>query len=225
MDRNKLLETAKPILFNSKMVQAILDGRKQCTRRIVKPQPDTEHQYPLGFVTDSTDRKTVGNFAFGTDQYSGSMQYAKPVYHKGDILYVRETVWQKTGHYLDVDGETKGVFCNEFLYAATDNKPEVGWDYSWAKRPSIHMPKSAARIFLKVTDVRMEKLWDIAEEQAKKEGCCLKVCNLNGEMSYRGSFADIWNSTVRKEDMGLYGWSANPWVWVIEFDRIQTPSV
>lgn len=85
----------KPILFNkqisTEMVRAILDGRKSCTRRLVKPQPDEKHTFPLGFVTDSTEKKEVGCFGFGINEYGGSIQYAKPPYQPGDILYVRET--------------------------------------------------------------------------------------------------------------------------------------
>ena len=81
----------KPILFNTEMVRAILDGRKSCTRRVIKPQPDEKHTYPLGFVNDSTERKDIGSFGFGTSELGGSIQYMKPPYHPGDILYVRET--------------------------------------------------------------------------------------------------------------------------------------
>lgn len=81
----------KPILFNTEMVQAILGGRKSCTRRMVKPQPDEKHAYPLGFVTDSTEKKEVGCFGFGINEYGGSIQYAKPQYQPGDILYVLAT--------------------------------------------------------------------------------------------------------------------------------------
>ena len=97
----------KSIILNTEAVQATLDGRKSCTRRLVKPQPDGKHTFSLGFVTDSTEKKELGCFGFGTDKYGGSIQFAKPSYQPGDILYVRETVWQKIGHYLDVDGETK----------------------------------------------------------------------------------------------------------------------
>lgn len=86
----------KPILFNTEMVRAILDGRKTCTRRLIKPQPDKKHIYPLGFVTDSTEKKEVGCFGFAANEYGGSIQYVKPPYRyaPGDILYVRET-WKR----------------------------------------------------------------------------------------------------------------------------------
>ena len=201
----------KSIILNTEAVQATLDGRKSCTRRLVKPQPDGKHTFSLGFVTDSTEKKELGCFGFGTDKYGGSIQFAKPSYQPGDILYVRETVWQKIGHYLDVDGETKPSWYNEFRYVASDEKPETGWNYSWVKRPSIHMPKEAARIWLKVTDVRVERSQEITEEQAK------------GPCTARGQFENLWNSTIKKSDFDLYGWDANPWVWVIEFERCEKP--
>ncbi len=96
----------KPILFNTEMVRAIMDGRKSCTRRMVKPQPNEKHTYPLGFVTDSTEKKDVGCFGFGINEYSGSIQYTKPQYQPGDILYVRET-W---GHPISLNSDKQYVF-------------------------------------------------------------------------------------------------------------------
>ena len=116
----------KSIILNTEAVQATLDGRKSCTRRLVKPQPDGKHTFSLGFVTDSTEKKELGCFGFGTDKYGGSIQFAKPSYQPGDILYVRETVWQKIGHYLDVDGETKPSWYNEFRYVASDENQKRG---------------------------------------------------------------------------------------------------
>lgn len=212
----------KPILFNTEMVRANLDGRKSCIRRIVKPQPTNEIQCPLGICTDG-DKSEIGKFAFGSHEGGGKMIFCKPPYQPGDILYVRETVWQKTGHYLDVDGETKAVWCNEFKYVATDEKPETGWNYSWVKRPSIHMPKEAARIWLKVTDVRVERLQEITEIGATKEGCVYDVEYALGNTA-KGHFIEIWNSTIKKSkksDRDRYGWNASPWVWVIEFERCE----
>ena len=185
----------KPILFNTEMVRAILEGRKSCTRRVANPQP--------------------------TARYGA--QCIKPPYQPGDILYVRETVWQKIGHCLDMDGETKPSWYNEFRYAASDEKPEVGWNYSWVKRPSIHMPKEAARIWLKVTGVRVERLQEIESEQICREGVEVEYPHvLNGEEK-RYAFSTLWNSTIKKSDLDRYGWDANPWVWIIEFDRCEKP--
>ena len=211
----------KPILFNTEMVRAILDGRKTCTRRLVKPQPDEKHTHSLGFVTDSTEKKEVGCFGFGIDEYGGSIQYAKPPYQPGDILYVRETVWQKVGYYLDVDGETKPSWYNEFRYVASDEKPETGWNYSWGKRPSIRMPKEAARIWLRVNDVRVERLQKMWASDVSKEGIYFTKPTTADEMLM--AFAKLWNSTIKKSDIDRYGWGANPWVWVIEFERCEKP--
>lgn len=217
----------KPILFNTEMVRAILDGRKDATRRIVK-----------GFIPDDA---VWGYTAFTPKGYISCRGYGEKFFklpcEPGDILYVRESVWQKTGHYLDVDGETKAVWCNEFKYVASDEKPETGWNYSWAKRPSIHMPKEAARIWIKVTDVRVERLQSITEEGAIREGAegekchhinvgafgCTDCMNTGWIEPPQVGFMQIWNSTIKKSDLDRYGWDANPWVWVIEFERCKKP--
>ncbi len=219
----------KPILFNTEMVRANLDGRKTCTRRLVKPQPDEKHTYPLGFVTDSTEKKNVGCFGFGIDEYGGSIQYVKPPYGyaPGDILYVRET-WQ---YLYELDGNEQIIEgTGKYYYAATDTIPfdtyvdasgvtheRVPW------RPSIHMPKEAARIWLKVTNVRVERLQEITSEQICREGVEVEYPHvLNGEEK-RYAFSTLWNSTIKKSDLDRYGWDANPWVWVIEFERCEKP--
>lgn len=224
----------KPILFNTEMVRANLDGRKSCTRRIVKPQPQGRLCYAFagcdcgtwGYPSKTAYENWGDEYKLPEDITDEELKKRwKPPYHTDDILYVRETVWQKTGHYLDVDGETKAVWCNEFKYVATDEKPETGWNYSWVKRPSIHMPKEAARIWLKVTDVRVERLQDITNKGAEREGArpdypfdydVDKWPNLE-------HFKKIWNSTIKKSDRDRYGWNANPWVWVIEFEQCEKP--
>lgn len=202
----------KPILFNTKMVRAILNGRKSCTRRLIKPQPDEKHTYPLGFVNDSTERKNIGSFGFGTSELGGSIQYVKPPYQPGDILYVRET-W-----CLRFDGE-------KYFYKAdknTSREEKHLLDYDDVRwHPSIHMPKEAARIWLKVTDVRAERLQGITEVQAQAEGCDSGL--LTGACTARGQFEDLWNSTIKKSNLDRYGWDASPWVWVIEFERCEKP--
>lgn len=201
----------KPILFNkqisTEMVRAILDGRKSCTRRLVKPQPDEKHTFPLGFVTDSTEKKEVGCFGFGINEYGGSIQYAKPPYQPGDILYVRET-WKKAP--------------NGYYYYEDWQRNDIADVTKW--KPSIHMPKEAARIWLKVTNVRVERLQKIAPQGAWKEGarcsCLHPVPDCAGNKT---AFVNIWNSTIKKSDLDRYGWDASPWVWVIEFERCEKP--
>ena len=223
----------KPILFNTEMVRAIMDGRKSCTRRMVKPQPNEKHTYPLGFVTDSTEKKEVGCFGFGINEYGGSIQYAKPQYQSGDILYVRET-W---GHPISLNSDKQYVF-------RADKIAESGFkndSHIW--HPSIHMPKEAARIWMKVTDVRVERLQEITEAQTEEEGFlftppCLhrtgeNYCDIDGPCGSKIKYCDmsagelfgkvLWDSTIKKSDIDIYGWDANPWVWVIEFERCEKP--
>lgn len=200
----------KPILFNTEMVRANLDGRKSCTRRLVKPQPDEKHTYSLGFVTDSTEKKEVGCFGFGIDEYGGSIQYAKTPYQPGDILYVRET-------WLDYAGRT--------MYRADCDKYRLESlklaEFSW--KPSIHMPKEAARIWLRVTDVRAERLQEITIAGIRNEGLSSAAVHAGDMEIAIEEWKMLWNSTVKKSDLDRYGWGANPWVWVIEFERCEKP--
>lgn len=225
----------KSILFNTEMVRAIMDGRKSCTRRMVKPQPDEKHTYPLGFVADSTEKKEVGCFGFGINEYGGSIQYAKPQYQPGDILYVRET-WERFECW-NCEGDERGncpkepkesildKTCGCYMYRATD---EISGDAKW--HPSINMPKEAARIWLKVTNVRVERLQDITEDGAEAEGAIDNRGFIHSpENEYdriytaREHFIGIWDRTIKKSDLDIYGWDVNPWVWVIEFERCEKP--
>ncbi len=212
----------KPILFNAEMVRAILDGRKTCTRRICKDA--NEYTVPdMDFY--NADRRTyaVHNFADKEQmEQLSTVERTCPIC-PGDILYVRETVWQKIGYYLDIDGETKPSWYNEFKYVASDEKPETGWNYSWAKRPSIHMPKEAARIWLKVTDVRVERLQDITADSIRNEGLSSLAVHCGDMEIALKEWENLWNSTIKKSDLDRYGWGANPWVWVIEFERCEKP--
>lgn len=224
----------KPILFNTEMVKANWDGRKTCTRRLVNPR-----QF-IGILPDRCKNATPDEFLKNkrmmfkpycdmTDAELIMTAYKEP-YQPGDILFVRETVWQKMGYYLDIDGETKPSWYNEFRYVASDKEPETGWNYSWVKRPSIHMPKEAARIWLKVTNVRVERLQEITEDGAKAEGAIDNRGFIHStENEYdcihtaREHFIEIWNRTIKKSDLDCYGWDASPWVWVIEFERCGKP--
>jgi len=224
----------KPILFNTEMVRAILDGRKSCTRRLVKPQPDEKHTYPLGFVTDSTEKKEVGCFGFGIGEYGGSIQYAKPQYHTDDVLYIRETWTEECGkYYYRADYDSDYLDPCETLSggypASCRNHPGCDGCMATSTRihwhPSIHMPKEAARIWLRVTDVRVERLQEITAESALTEGAD-KYIHANGTLNEDQtitSFIGIWNSTIKESDLDRYGWDANPYVWVISFERCAKP--
>ena len=229
----------KPILFNTEMVQAILDGRKTCTRRVIKPQPDEKHTYPLGFVTDSTEKKEVGCFGFAANEYGGSIQYVKPPYRyaPGDILYVRET-WCALP--VNEAGHMRG-HCVYYYRADGELRPE-GWRGKW--HPSIHMPKESARIWLKVTNVRVERLQEMKPVDVIKEGAypdcwdCLNTYGESGSQCCYGTeeecsqcdevmmeWEKLWNSTIKKSDLDQYGWNANPYVWVISFERCEKPKI
>lgn len=214
----------KPILFNTEMVRAILDGQKTCTRRVVK----TRRKDACGFyVTKRPDGSFAGIYEYDEDERMFENQLIPP-YKPGDILYVRET-WTRFECW-NCDGDEEGNCvkephisvlekqCGCYLYRATS---EIGGDARW--HPSIHMPKEAARIWLKVTDVRVERLQDITSEQIYREGTEVEEpFVLNGEEK-RYAFSVLWDSTIKKSDLDRYGWAANPWVWVIEFERCEKP--
>jgi hypothetical protein len=190
----------KPILFNTEMVQAILDGRKTCTRRIVKGAIPDDAMWGYTMFTPKGCISCRGVYADGY----GEGFYKLP-YQPGDILYVRET-W------------CKGSWMNEkerYYYKADDNDFHCVW------HPSIHMPKEAARIWLKVTDVRVERLQEISGEDLIKEG--IDFFRSNYVRVAFDEYKNIWNSTIKKSDIDRYGWDANPWVWVIEFERCEKP--
>lgn len=236
----------KPILFNTEMVRAILDGRKTCTRRLVKPEPDEKHTYPLGFITDSTEKKEVGCFGFGIDEYGGSIKYVKPPYQPGDVLYIRETWTEECGkYYYRADYDSDYLDPCETLSggypASCRNHPGCDGCMATSTRihwhPSIHMPKEATRIWLKVTNVRVERLQDITEDGALKEGAQGVRCNHAASGAYGCTdcmntgwlepptleFMGIWDGTIKKTELDRYGMNANPWVWVIEFERCEKP--
>ena len=220
-----------PILFNMEMVQAILDGRKSCTRRIVKPKqfvgllPDKcKNGIPEKFLEEK--KVMFKPYCDMADAELISAAYKAPC-QIGDILYVRET-WQ---YLYELDGNEQVIEdTGKYYYAATDTIPfdtyvdENGVTHDHAPwRPSIHMPKEAARIWLKVTNVRVERLQDITSEQIYREGTEVEEpFVLNGEEK-RYAFSVLWNSTIKKSDLDRYGWDANPYVFVIEFVKIDKP--
>lgn len=203
----------KPILFNTEMVRAILEGRKTQTRRIIKPQPTNPRWNNVGWL--------------GWDDGHGYCM--KPPCMVGDVLWVRETFDNVAmGHpwYYKADG---------------DLRPECWKGERWM--PSIHMPKEAARIFLKVKGVRVKRLQDITPEEVEAEGTDMDAWYKHDEWQHRvgdGFVADeimvvfetlcgffghrVWDNTMQSlEQYEKYGWDANPWVWVIEFERCEKP--
>lgn len=234
----------KSVLFNAKMVRAILDGRKSCTRRVVKfPVNRYTNNVPLAdkivlqeLRCDKANFLEEPFFSFGMNL----------PYQPGDVLYVRET-WQ---YLYELDGNEQVIEdTGKYYYAATDTIPfntyvdknGVGHDHApW--RPSIHMPKEAARIWLKVTDARVERLQDMKPVDVIKEGAypdcwdCLNTYGESGSQCCYGTeeqcsqcdevmmeWEKLWNSTINKSDLDRYGWHASPWVWVIKFERCEKP--
>lgn len=213
----------KPILFNTEMVRAFLANRKQVTRRVVKDaDPGWDfvglEKRPCELRVNTDGEEYPKELDWPCAVFSAGSGYCdypmrKVPYRPGDILYVRETwaAWSRTYGAVPV-----------LYYKADGDAPDgIKW------RPSIHMPREAARIFLRVTDVRVERLQDITEEQARAEGAIDNRHFLHSPdneyetlHSAREHFAGIWDSTIKPADHDLYGWDANPWVGVIEFEQI-----
>lgn len=215
-----------PILFNTDMVQAILDGRKTVTRRCVRPK--RKDSIGISVLFREEDDAFMG--VIEVDENDEETLQAPPC-QPGDILYVRETwafsiciICMNEGacninpvEYDDGDSISEGCF----LYRA-ERAPAT---HIW--KPSIYMPKQAARIWLKVTDVRVERLQDMNTGDFLAEGVVIRPEAFNDpENAYwqaKRKFVHIWNATVKKAEKDQYGWDANPWVWVIEFERCNKP--
>ncbi len=229
----------KPILFNTEMVKAIMDGRKTVTRRLIKPQPRENAE--MRYVFAGGRKSDIGKW-HDWQQGVTTAQKWNPPYHADDILYVRET-WTKL-FYVDPDGYTH--WDQSTYYYAADGTPDItladadGFELDDQRikwKPSIHMPKEAARIFLKVKSVRVERLQAITNEEAVREGfdgvpcdCanidehgCVDCFNTGWIEPPCVSFMCLWDSTIKPADLPTYGWDANPWVWVIEFERCEKP--
>lgn len=192
---------SKSIFIAADLIPALLDGRKKCMRRIMKPQPTGEYA------------RTFSEIA---------------MYQPGDILYVRET-WHK---YIKRVGKGESCHLAEFYgYKASIANSE---DANEPWKSPVCMPKEAARIWLKVTNVRVERLQEITEDGCIAEGVypsncrgCNATfgCDTCPDEGYNeiDEFSEIWDSTVKKSDLDRYGWDANPWVFVYEFERCEKP--
>lgn len=243
----------RPILFSGEMVRAILDGRKTQTRRIVKPQPDDclglselHRLYPASYPNHWAESGASVFQLRDGDARSWKCPYGQP----GDLIWVRESFWQSSRYPFTMPcGEASPQEMNwgSRIHYASDGKPENtpnrhypnglkgGYisapdpDAVWFVRPSIHMPRWASRLTLEIVSVRVERLQDISEEDAKTEGAeCLIFDNctdldrelldmpsMENGVPYRNGFALLWQSIN-----GPGSWDANPWVWVIEYRAI-----
>jgi hypothetical protein len=193
-----------PILFSAPMVRAILEGRKTMTRRVVKQFPRVNYRWGRWILEPQCERWMATVVPDGHYQYdaSGQIKARCPYGQPGDRLWVRETWAADAGDILfraDLDTE--------------DSNP-IKW------RPSIFMPRSASRLLLEVTAVRVERVQDISEEDAKDEGVTLIDGNplRHDGLDYSSEFTGLWDSINAKRG---YGWDSNPWVWVVSFKRIE----
>lgn len=212
-----------PILFSTPMVQAILEDRKTGTRRVVKPQPPEEDKLDVGEFNPSLTNKDGDEYpgpdtfgAISDGEFCIKCPYGKP----GDVLWVRESfAYVLLGVKYKSDGDW------------TREEKEFGMTLPW--KPSTHMPKTACRIFLEVLSIKVERLQDISEEDAIAEGIePLKIYSFpiyrnytpesgckDGYQTPRFSFQSLWRSINGPES-----WNANPWVWVIQFKKIERPA-
>ena len=215
-----------PILFNTEMVRAILDDRKMVTRRVIKPANPfrnkegycqgnglwidgySKNDEPNGHIKDYSVSSCWMRKKYYIEKYAP--------YQKGDILYVRETWFKDVERYM-----YRADYSSEEKFYKNGKEIVMKW------RPSIHMPKEAARIWLKVTDVRVERLQEITGTGILAEGVDNGKSNpamgKRWENMQRITFENLWNSTIKKSDFARYGWDANPWVWVIDFERCEKP--
>ena len=218
----------RPILFSAPMVRAILEGRKTVTRRVMKPQPDTDatitvESYNVA-VTNRHGYQEAGPEIFGAWWRDGESGCKCPYGKPGDRLWVRET-WYcdhfevMRGPYLKPDDLDirEAIEDGTLVYAADGLTPYEQEQPTW--KPSIHMPRWACRILLEITDVRVERLQDVSRADIRAEGlqCPPELASDDVSPNYRdwypAAWRELWESTGGN-------WNANPWVWVVEFKRV-----
>ena len=204
----------KPIIFNTDMVEAILSGRKSQTRRLIKTENASAWR-AVNHCHESDFGSEVPCF-IARKRATEARGILYPPYDIGDTLYVRETYQ----HVFYDDGTP----CNRYVYRASEEAVEFEMrEIHWKWKPSIHMPKKAARIFLRVTDVRAERLQEITLSDMEKEGLYTESPYTPGHYAYAPGMGlhwrRLWNSTVK--DTSSHGWDANPWVWVISFEQCE----
>lgn len=206
------------MIFNAEMVNAILSGRKTQTRRPIK--------WKQTRFTEIAERDDGSLWPWAEDcERGGDIWFACPYGEIGDRIWVRET-WQVIHDHIDESSHVEyrthapsipkekdrywhTVYAEHF---GDESREDRG--FPW--RPAIHMPRWASRILLEITDVRVERLRGLSEEDAKSEGIIPSAGGVLPGWEYRINFRDLW--------MDIYGtdnWEANPWVWVIEFKRVE----
>lgn len=220
--------TEHPILFSAAMVNAILDGRKTVTRRVVNPQPsefDTLHEPSPG------EWRLTWDCICGpgpTDVGQQSMAVRCPYGAPGDRLYVKEAAWMWCLDKIEgttPTGRQKHLYVPYVLippvYCATGAKPTEPppgdwrpWT-CWRYKTGRFLPRWASRLTLEVLDVRAERLQEITEDDAKAEG--VHIDDFLTEPTYRAEFKYLWNRINGQRDGGIYAWDASPWVWRVEF--------
>lgn len=210
-----------PILFNTEMVRAILAGEKTQTRRIAKYSAQRVYDFACAdgkWYETYNPKNPPGHLI----EWYLSMGTVGP-YMIGDVLWVRET-WST--HYDGIHPDL--VYCYKADGINLKAECAPGENNRWY--PSIHMPREAARIFLKVKDVRVERVQDISFEDCKQEGIWDDYKTYSAEyhdnlakVAYPRCFAQLWDSTIKPVDIERFGWAANPWVWVITFERCDKP--
>ncbi len=220
--------TERGMIFNGEMVRAILDDRKTQTRRIMKVQPES-NQLGLLLITDSTKHSDIGKYHWAESNATGnhvrSKLFSCPFGAVGDRIWVRETfnsfwVTDEEIEEIQEDISKAADLCDYKADYPDSSQPAEGWT------PSIHMPRWASRILLEmeITDVRVERLNAISQEDAQAEGMELTGWrptysdpDSGGEvMTPYDNFAELWSSIY-----GEGSWKADPWVWVIEFKRVE----
>lgn len=216
----------RPILFSGEMVRAILEGRKTQTRRVIKPQPqenwvDWLFKHHGNRIFDRNGEPQL--WLCGDDGKEIKFPYGKP----GDRLWVRETWGIYSESWTDYGWEGDGIIDipipkqrplgtmhskRHVVYRADGYETDGGEQW----RPSIFMPRWASRILLEITEVRVQRLFDISQEDAKAEGVSIEATRT---LTHVGAFAITWDAINKKRG---YGWEGgtNPWVWAISFRRI-----
>lgn len=211
--------TYRPMLFNTPMVCAIEDGSKTQTRRLINVHDDNLSILDVKPHPDLHGTRIWEARVYGSKEDEFTMNIKAPC-AKDDVIWVRET-WMQVrhakpkGNAIPSDWQEYGFF----YYAKDEVANSDGSPVVW--RPSIHMPKEAARIFLHVDDVRAERLQRMSEDDAMHEGATPEPPFIVGP--YVRGFISTWESTIPKGKILKCGWDANPWVWVIRFTRMEKP--